>query len=65
MGRGLSYINQGQERNQISNYQRAQELEKGKFVFNTQKFPDDTGLGKPCSMTKRDMEEKSPKLHKL
>lgn len=63
MSRGLSYINQGQERNQISKHQRDQELEK--FVFNIQKSPDDDGPGKSCRVTKMSMEERSSKLHEL
>lgn len=65
MSRGLSYIKQGQERNQISKYQRDQELEKGKFIFNIQKSPDDDGLGKSCRVTKMGMEERSPKPNEL
>lgn len=65
MSRGLSYIKQGRERSQISKYQRDQELEKGKFIFNIQKPPDDDGLGKSYRATKMGMEERSPKPNEL
>lgn len=53
-------MNKGQERNQISNYQWDQELEKGKFIFNIQKSPDEEGLGKSCRVTKMGVGEMSP-----